>query len=283
MRHLPALRSAAAAFVRAPLLHVALCAPPPDPAAAPPRAIPLAALGFYFTFFFLSSVPPGPNVLGTGPEFYDAAIALSLNFFYVLPLLAPDSAPVVDPTYEAIFEVAIAFSLLFVGFVADGRRSPAEGGLARNKFLPFLAAMPFATNLAYLAYLGARDDNDATGGPVASPLNWLERLGEARWLPLLVVAIALFSVGWGVFARPEYGPPAERLALVGSLLSTERLAYALLGDIVFFALFQGWLLEADLRRREAVPEAERRRLLSIGRFVPFFGLAYYLTQRPDLK
>ena len=72
--------------------------------------------------------------------------------------------------------------------------------------------------------------------------------------------------------------------MLASLLSQERLAYALLGDCAFFALFQGWLLEDDLARREdvAAPD-ERARLLLVGRFVPFVGLAWYLLARPPLR
>merc|ERR1719217_1051792 len=116
--------------------------------AAPPRPIALGALAFYFGFFFLSDVPPGPNVLATPPdEFLQTVVSLSLNFFFVLPLTSPDTAPVNDPIYEAIFNAAIAFSLLFVGVAADGRRAADDASLGRNAFVPYLAAMPFATNL----------------------------------------------------------------------------------------------------------------------------------------
>ena len=85
----------------------------------PPRPVAFGALAFYFGFFFLSDVPPGPNVLNTPPEFLSTVLDLSLNFFFILPLTDPSSAPVNDPMYEAIFNAAIAFSLLFVGFAAD--------------------------------------------------------------------------------------------------------------------------------------------------------------------
>ena len=61
-----------------------------------------------------------------------------------------------------------------------------------------------------------------------------------------------------------------------------RLAYALLGDCAFFAIFQGWLLEADLAKREPLAGDERARLLAVGRFVPFVGLVAYLLARPPL-
>ena len=244
---------------------------------APPRPVALAALATYFGYFFLSDVPPGPNVFATGPEFISSVIDLSLNFFFVLPLTQPDLAPVCDPMYEAIFNTAIAFSLLFLGFVTDGRRSNGSNG-----FAPYLAAMPFATNLAYLAYLGLRPVED-DGSDDSAELTWLEQLGESPALPIALVGMLALSLGWGFLARPEFGPLAERGALLSSLLGTERLAYALTGDCLFFALFQGWLLADDLARREALPDDERARLLLIGRFVPYLGLAYYLLARPPLK
>ena len=57
----------------------------------------------------------------------------------------------------------------------------------------------------------------------------------------------------------------------------------LLDGARFFALFQGWLLEDDLDRREEVGEEERARLLGVGRFVPYVGLAWYLWKRPPLR
>ena len=246
---------------------------------SPPKPIAAGALAFYFSFFFLSDVPPGPNVLNTPPdEFLSTVVDLSLNFFFVLPLTSSD-APVNDPIYESIFNTAIAFSLLFVGFAADGRKEATDDSLLSNKFFPYLAAMPFATNLAYLAYLAQREPLDAP----PKKLNWLEQLGESPLLPASLVGMLALSLYWAVFARPEFGPPEDRLTLLSSLLSKERLAYALLGDCAFFALFQGWLLEDDLDRREEVGEEERARLLGVGRFVPYVGLAWYLWKRPPLR
>ena len=254
-----------------------------------PRPVALGALALYFGFFFLSPIPPGPNVLETPvSDFLDTVLSLSYNFFYVYPLaesllssvLPIATAPVNDPIYEAIFNVAIAHSLLFIGFAADGRKATDDASVGTNAFAPFLAAMPFATNLAYLAYLGTR--SEPLQGPPKQPLNWLEELGEAPALPLSMLAVLALSLGWAVFARPEFGLPGTRPDLLATLLDSERLAYALLGDCAFFGLFQGWLLEDDLARRDPISPTEREALLRIGRYVPFVGLAYYLLRRPAL-
>jgi len=242
---------------------------------SPPRALAWGAWFFYFSFLFVSNVPPGPNVFSTGPEFYDAVRDLSLNFFFIYPLIDA-AAPVCNPMYEAIFNVAIAHSLLFFGFAADGRHSGVPGG-----FTPFLAAMPFATNLAYLPYLALRNSNDA---PPPRPLTALERFGESRWLGPAVGLIVIFAFSWGIFAREaDFGGLSSRVSLLIEVLSTERLAYALSVDVVFFSIFQSWLVPDDLKRREPVTSEERTRLLAAARYVPLFGLCWYLWARPPLR
>ena len=219
-------------------------------------AIPAASLAFYVWFFFLSPYPPGPNALEMdSAAFLRTALDLSQNFFFILPIVYPDASTVNDPCYEAIFNFAIAHSLLFAGFIADGRRSAEDGALGRNRFLPFLAAMPFATNIAYLAYLSIRDvkqigdaaENDAI---IVAP-NILERAAESRWLPVVLTAASPELRMGRRGTRRGVRPTLERLQVLASLLnSDERLAYALLGDVVFFSAFQGWLVEDDLARRE---------------------------------
>ena len=56
-------------------------------------------------------------------------------------------------------------------------------------------------------------------------------------------------------------------------------------DIFIFILFQSWLVEDDLKRRggaTVIPPAEEKTLVDIARNVPFFGLVYYLLNRPPL-
>ena len=49
-------------------------------------------------------------------------------------------------------------------------------------------------------------------------------------------------------------------------------------DSLVFWAFQGWLVPDDMKRRRY----EDTTVLSAARFVPFFGLAYYLLVRPPL-
>ena len=87
-------------------------------------------------------------------------------------------------------------------------------------------------------------------------------------------------VGWGALARPEFGGLAERTASLVELLSHDRLGSSFVVDLVLFSLYQGWLVDDDCRRRGVDPAAFAP--ASAAKFVPFYGLAYYLGVRPPL-
>ena len=79
----------------------------------------------------------------------------------------------------------------------------------------------------------------------------------------------------------------------GTLVSTDRLTCSFLVDFVFLAGLQGWLVSADIERREdgtiATSEGEEgvggdklADLGNVARYIPFFGLVYYFFYRPPL-
>ena len=68
---------------------------------------------------------------------------------------------------------------------------------------------------------------------------------------------------------------------LGDLLSGDRLGSSFVVDLVLFGLFQGFLVDDDLRRRGVDPEAAGA-LRALGKFVPFYGLCGYLALRPPL-
>ena len=71
--------------------------------------------------------------------------------------------------------------------------------------------------------------------------------------PLQGLGVAyVFGASTALVASPCATP------VLASLLSSERLAYALLGDCFFFALFQGGLLEAHAAAPSASPPAAPR-------------------------
>ena len=106
-------------------------------------------------------------------------------------------------------------------------------------------------------------------------------MGESKLLGPLLATVGTVAIGWGVAARPEFGDLPTRLASLGQLLSHDRLGSSFVVDLGLFALFQGWLVDDDLRRRGVDPAAAGA-LRTAARFVPFYGLCAYLTLRPPL-
>ena len=51
---------------------------------------------------------------------------------------------------------------------------------------------------------------------------------------------------------------------------------------MLFGLFQGWLVDDDLRRRGVTDASELATLSAVAKFVPFYGMCAYLTLRPAL-
>lgn len=138
--------------------------------------------------------------------------------------------------------------------------------------------------------------------------------------PLLAV-VGTGAVGWGLFARPEFGDLPTRFASLYDLLAQDRclsistvggiffllfmafnsirvmstsslklddalfhvcrLGSSFVVDLVLFALFQGWLVDDDLRRRGIEPQ-DAGPLGSVAKFIPFWGLSAYLALRPSL-
>lgn len=72
-----------------------------------------------------------------------------------------------------------------------------------------------------------------------------------------------------------------------NIYSVDRVGSSFIVDLIVFGLFQGWLVDDDLRRRgvniDDMPSDSNIALLrGAAKYVPFFGLAAYLTLRPAL-
>lgn len=147
--------------------------------------------------------------------------------------------------------------------------------------LPTVLGMQLLTNAVYLPYLvgrtpetaavAYREDLDANEATVS----------ESRLLGPVLAVVGLGSVYWGLFARPEFGDLPERWATLCTFLGGDRLGSSFVVDLVFFAFFQGWLVDDDLRRRGAGPD-EHGALRAAAKFVPFLGLCAYMLFRPEL-
>lgn len=191
------------------------------------------------------------------------ALALSLNYLYVLPLTLPSLAPTLHPCLEALFHVTVAWAVLLLGFASDSD-SPRARAL--------LLLTPLLTNIVYLPYLVVREPSAArprkTGWRVFC---------ESPALPVFSLLSAAGSVAWGALARPQYGALAERVASFGAVLQSDLLAHSFAVDVVVFAAFQAALVAHDARRRRW--RHPPRLPVLAARLVPFFGLVAYLLAR----
>lgn len=246
--------------------------------AEPVRAVPAVTWLLYCTIvFFSDGILPGPDATQLDPATWNEVLGLSLNFWLVAPLLKLPFAPALHPTLEGMFNLLLAWAAGFAGFAADGRPGRASGSM-----WPTLGGMQFLTNAVYLPYLVVRSPED---GSVAysEALDAPSRvIGEWRGLGPLLALVGTGAVAWGVAARPEFGDLSTRWASFLQLLSGDRLGSSFVVDLVLFALFQGWLVDDDLRRR-GVADGEAGALRAAAKLVPFYGLCAYLALRPPLS
>lgn len=258
----------------------------------PVRWIPVAAwLAYMVIVFFSDGILPGANALQLEQRTWEEVLNLSLNFFLVSPLLNLPFSPSVHPMLEGVFNLLLSWAAMFAGFLTDDRdRKPNL-----LPMFPMVVGMQFLTSAFLLPYLAVRSSEadstisaSSTGGSSVS----LDELpvvaqiaGESRALPGLMGIVGSGSIAWfflGRAAGGEYGADlSERYSSFIDLLSIDRVGSSFLVDLAIFALFQGWLVDDDLKRR-GVGEGEGGPLALAGKFVPFFGMAAYLLLRPSL-
>ena len=175
--------------------------------------------------------------------------------------------------------------------------------------LPTVIGMQFITSAAFLPYLFARtserryqpeSDYDRFDGRGPGPLrvrplyreelDKTQVLGEWKGLGILLGSIGLYALWWGAGGRssPEdvklFGPPiwesGKRTTEFMKILANDRIAATIILDFWVFGFFQGWLVDDDWKRRGRSLEEESF-LRNVAKFIPFFGLAAYLTFRPS--
>ena len=169
----------------------------------------------------------------------------------------------------------LAWSALFAGFAADGRRGRPQGSM-----LPTLAGMQFLTNAFFLPYLATRPSEEDGVVVALDELSPVERATESRALPILLGGVGAVAVYWFFAARPEFGGLDERLGSLRQLLAGDRLGSSFLVDLGLYAAFQSWLIPGDLKRRGVSLDSDRARPLQRLGYVPFVGLIGYLLLRP---
>jgi len=270
----------------------------------PIRILPLAVwIAYMYIVFFSNGILPGANALSFETRTWEEVRDLSLNFFLVAPILDLSFSPTVHPMLEGIFNVLLAWAAMFVGFLSDDSDDKPN----RFSFGIMVVGMQFLTSAFLLPYLGIRTSEVAhlttasdssysrkmnTGvesiekNQESSSSSFLMRLAEWKPLGLVLSSIGSGAIFWSFWGRPEFGSISERYESLQQLLSIDRVGCSFLVDLVIFSLFQGWLIDDDLRRRGIVDLNTMHTPLQtsavIGKFIPFYGLAYYFWTRPQL-
>ena len=240
----------------------------------PIRIIPLIIWAAYmYIVFFSDGILPGANVLQLEQRTWEEVRDLSLNFFFVSPILSLPFSPVVHPMLEGVFNILLAWAALFSGFLSDDRvRKPNL-----VPFLPTVIGMQFLTSAFLLPYLATRTTEIET----KVSLQELEiPVVESPLLGPFLGGLGVTALAWSSLARvDDFGGWSERVTSFWQLMSIDRVGSSFLVDLAIFAVFQGWLVDDDLKRR-GVAEGELGPLRSVAKFVPFFGMAAYMTLRP---
>ncbi len=248
-------------------------------AAEPIRLLPAAIWAAYmYILFFSEGILPGVNALALEQRTWEEVRDLSLNFFLVSPILDLPFAPVVHPMLEGVFNLLLAWAAMFAGFLSDERKNKPN----LLPFGPMLVGMQFLTSGFLLPYLFCRTPETEVAA-FKEDIDGDLQATVAEWKPLggFLGTVGTASIMWGLYARPEFGTFGERYNSFIDLLSIDRVGSSFLVDLAIFAVFQGWFVDDDLQRRR-VRDEELTVLRNVAKYIPFFGLAAYLTFRPPL-
>lgn len=243
----------------------------------PVRLIPTITWATYIYVVFFSSWFFGLPATALEVRTWEEVRDLSLNFFFVSPILDLPFAPVVHPGLEGIFNLLLSWAAMFAGFLSDDRKRKPN----LLPMLPTVIGMQFLTSAFLLPYLAtrSREDIDVSIIPrdeITTPI----RVAESKILGLAMGFVGTGSIFWAFFARSaDFGDIATRFDSLGDLLSIDRVGSSFLVDLAIFAVFQGWLVQDDAKRRGMDPSSISIRL---AKYLPFFGLAFYLASRPEI-
>ncbi len=218
-----------------------------------------------YIYILLCSSPnfilPGEPVWAIQSETIKEVIGESINFFFILPILnilgiSLMKSPVVHPAIEAQFNFAEAWIFMFFPLLLADQR-------VRNfpKIALWSVAM-FLTNVFLLPYMALRFKQPTLEKIQEHKKGFLDR--SFGWIGLIVGIIAII---WLFIGRPEFGDFSQRIQYFITQLQSSRVVIAFAVDMVLFSLFQTILMGAVIP-----PNSSQRPL----RFIPFFGLAFWL-------
>ncbi|KMZ66015.1 hypothetical protein ZOSMA_2G00250 [Zostera marina] len=234
----------------------------------------------YIIWLFLLPYAPGDPVWAISPSTLDDLLSLSLNFFFVLPILNNRTvvgihgveAPLIHPASEGLFNFVIGWTFMFAPLLfTDYRRNRYKSSL------DILWGMQmFLTNVFLIPYMAIRlnkKDSSSPGSKSSSALGSLMVRGKDV-VGVVGGLVCLGSLLWGVYGRGDsgFGGVMDRWEFVESYIGSERLAYAFVIDIGLYSIFQPWLIGANLENLNK----NKVGLVNTLRFLPVVGLVTYL-------
>lgn len=243
----------------------------------PVRIVAIAAwIAYMYIVFFSDGILPGANAFSLEERTWKEVLDLSLNFFLVSPLLGLPFSPSVHPMLEGVFNLLLSWAAMFAGFLSDDRRDKPN----LIPMLPIVVGMQFLTSAFLLPYLATRTPERRTN-VTQQDLSVVAQVCESRLLGPAMATVGTASIVWFFVGRlAEYGGLAARWTSFLELLSIDRVGSSFIVDLAIFGLFQSWLIDNDLQRRGVVDT--NTPLARAAKYVPFFGMAAYLTLRPSL-
>ncbi|KZV47451.1 hypothetical protein F511_23031 [Dorcoceras hygrometricum] len=251
------------------------------------QAVLWVAEGVYIVWLFLLPYAPGDPIWSISPETISSLIGLSLNFFFVLPLLNSGNAtrlcwsvtivgihlieaPVLHPMSEGLFNFVIGWTFMFAPLLyTDKNRDRYMGSLD-----VLWAFQMFLTNTFLLPYMAIRLNKfDGNNNSRKNSQLGLIMTNGASIVGLLGGLVCSVSILWAVYGRGDsnFGDLAQRWEFLLAYLGTERLAYAFIWDICLYSIFQPWLIGANIQNIKA----DKVGIVNFLRFVPFIGLTTY--------
>ncbi|KAL3943274.1 MAG: hypothetical protein SGBAC_002645 [Bacillariaceae sp.] len=241
----------------------------------PVRLIPVAVWLVYLYVVFFSDWFFGLPVTALEHRTWEEVRDLSLNFFFVSPMLNLPFAPVVHPMLEGVFNLLLSWAAMFSGFLSDERKEKPNP----LPMLPTVLGMQFLTSAFLLPFLATRTNEEESPVVHQEDLSIVAQATESPILGIAMGGVGTGAIFWALFARIQDFGWDTRLQSFIDLLSIDRVGSSFLVDLAIFAVFQGWLVDEDLKRRKMDPDA----LLGvICKRVPFFGMATYLALRDPL-
>ncbi|KAL4569320.1 hypothetical protein LXL04_024956 [Taraxacum kok-saghyz] len=236
-----------------------------------------ATEGVYIVWLFLLPYAPGDPVWAISSDTINSLVGLSLNFFFVLPLMNSVGirlidAPVLHPMSEGLFNFVIGWTLMFAPLLfTDLKRDRYKGSLDL-----LWGFQMFLTNTFLIPYMAIRlNKPDTNYTPRKASQLRSTMVNGATVVGVVGGAVCVISILWALFGRSDgdFGGVKDRLEFLVSYLVSERLAYGFIWDICLYVVFQPWLIGENLEN----VEKGKVDLVKYLRFLPVFGLVAYLV------